>query len=1374
MSYTAAQLTTFFTNVHVGRAPTAAEQLVLNAWASQNASGTLSDAMALQNVINTADGETAVAIATYQYFTGLTPTAGGLTYLVNSPANTTDLNDPYYANFGLENRYINFASNLALGGPSAAAFASTYGSLSITQVIEVAYETIIGTAQAQAAGYNAAAAKADIGGAARMAYFNSLVAQNFPTATAAQKDLALKAEIIGYIMAEAIKADVGAYAASINNLLADLAVDNIATLNTDLTATYGSATTATPLGAGVDTITANVFNAARVFNPGGTDQVNSLNDDDVLTGVGTDPTLNFTFVNDSDTNDYDITPTLRNVQVVNVTFATDGSGAGAATLDLQDATGLDDSVNVFRVDDDLVTAAVRNLGNDGITPDTLSVNNTNAPASTVLFTYTDTALAGAADSVKVSANNIEVASLVVQTNAATAGIGLETINLNSIGGANKIGVLTAEDLENLTVTGSKNLTLGTTSTTTNAGLVEATRFGAGLANVAGSLNAIDASAFTANLDITLGSEMNAGKDGTSGVASDVVVKGGAGNDVFRLANANIDAKVGAGTGDSIDGGAGTNSLVILGSSTINNTVSKVQALEIRTGHDAGVVADTVAVDASKVTDLATTLIRNEGQDFVGGVWVSASEVSTVNLTKMSAAQLQALTVLHGTTGNSNILNNVINATLTTATGTADTAAITIMDGTNADPRFNLQFSSAGTENVKLTDSDTESNSVRLVTAHTGTLTLLGGQTGLYMNLDTLPVAGTTGGAFQKDMSGGILDGTLRADLSNATTTTGVLDIGNVAADRFGGVAVDAATYASDIILRVGTNAASTDGAQTITLGTGNDTVIFDVVALADVTSGTAGLTNADIVKGGLGSDTLAIDGHGKNIIVQQSEWDNVSQFETLRLMGNGGFKYFLQLDNDLIDNNGGDLLAIVNDDQSAVSAVTNVDAAANNSAAVIFLNQLSANNHISYDGEEGGGSTIDRFVVNDANTNGGNIIDGGEVDLRNTGWVGGLAGQRSNDILEVRNTATVTTSDLTNVKNVGVLVMNNDQAVTQTLNLTLNDATVDLLVDAGHASSATEVEQVRIVANDGLMTDEAGNAIVAVAGSALNVEARGLTAKSSLSIIGDTGFAINDTVNISTNVGSATPHFIDLAAGAGDTVNWYGNFGSAVIVMGVAGTAAFTTGATTTTHDMRNVEVVNLFNAASTTGATVTGTAATDTITGTEQADTINGAGGADTINGGGGNDLITGGTGRDVMNGGAGNDSFIFAAGVADTVGAAASIAGVDLIQDLNLGTILPAGAIDSIDLTVAVANVGTTNTGSVTEATFIANMNTLLTAATFGFVTTAGGIDAAIITANAGDLSGRSFLAVDLNASDTFTATDFVVEITGYTGVINVADFI
>ncbi|MBK8814553.1 MAG: hypothetical protein IPN42_03145 [Methylococcaceae bacterium] len=68
--------------------------------------------------------------------------------------------------------------------------------------------------------------------------------------------------------------------------------------------------------------------------------------------------------------------------------------------------------------------------------------------------------------------------------------------------------------------------------------------------------------------------------------------------------------------------------------------------------------------------------------------------------------------------------------------------------------------------------------------------------------------------------------------------------------------------------------------------------------------------------------------------------------------------------------------------------------------------------------------------------------------------------------------------------------------------------------------------------------------------------------------------------------------------------------------------------------------------------------------------------------------------------------------------------------------------------------------------ETKFIADMETLLTTTDAGFVNFAGGIDAAIVVGDAtGSLSGKSFLAVDLDQSGTFTATDFVIEITGST---------
>lgn len=106
----------------------------------------------------------------------------------------------------------------------------------------------------------------------------------------------------------------------------DTAADRISELE--------SAANTVTLTEGVDILAGNVFEAPRGWTPGGTDQVNTLNDDDVLTGSGENPTLNFTYVQDADIPQPLITPTLNGIETVNVRFATQQDDA---FLDLQDA-----------------------------------------------------------------------------------------------------------------------------------------------------------------------------------------------------------------------------------------------------------------------------------------------------------------------------------------------------------------------------------------------------------------------------------------------------------------------------------------------------------------------------------------------------------------------------------------------------------------------------------------------------------------------------------------------------------------------------------------------------------------------------------------------------------------------------------------------------------------------------------------------------------------------------------------------------------------------------------------------------------------------------------------------------------------------------
>jgi S-layer protein len=342
MSYTSAQLVAAYTAANDGVAPNAANAALLAAFATETQSGQLSDAAALAFVINSADSTTAVATQTYNFFTGKTPTKAGLDFLVNSATNPTDLNDPFYTQFSLENRYINFAGNLGIVGDGAAAFATNYGGISlvadpatgISNFVNVLYETIIGTAYATAAGINVTAAKVDI--TSRLANFIQIAKDRgliTATSTAAQQDLAVKAELVGYLMAEGIKADVGIYAASSNNFTNAL-INGNPLFNVDLLATYaalgggtGSAVGGTgptaggstlALTTGIDALTGTVGNDTFIGDTPTVTAADSLNG-----GAGTDTFRYFG-------NTTGALPQLTSVENVNlVNSAADISLAGA-------------------------------------------------------------------------------------------------------------------------------------------------------------------------------------------------------------------------------------------------------------------------------------------------------------------------------------------------------------------------------------------------------------------------------------------------------------------------------------------------------------------------------------------------------------------------------------------------------------------------------------------------------------------------------------------------------------------------------------------------------------------------------------------------------------------------------------------------------------------------------------------------------------------------------------------------------------------------------------------------------------------------------------------------------------------------------------
>ncbi|MET3668117.1 hypothetical protein [Caulobacter sp. 1776] len=181
---------------------------------------------------------TAVALTAYQFFTGKSPGKAGLSYLVNSPDNASDLNDAggIYAAMSTENRYINFSANLGLVGEGKAAFADAYKGLTFRQAVEKAYDTVIGKDLAAAGGIDVTAAINGV--VASQGYFDAVATERMG---GFDHDLAVKAGMIGYLIAEGQKAHVGIYARAVENFYLDL-TDGSAQHNVDLVAVYGPGT----------------------------------------------------------------------------------------------------------------------------------------------------------------------------------------------------------------------------------------------------------------------------------------------------------------------------------------------------------------------------------------------------------------------------------------------------------------------------------------------------------------------------------------------------------------------------------------------------------------------------------------------------------------------------------------------------------------------------------------------------------------------------------------------------------------------------------------------------------------------------------------------------------------------------------------------------------------------------------------------------------------------------------------------------------------------------------------------------------------------------------------------------------------------------
>lgn len=1149
----------------------------------------------------------------------------------------------------------------------------------------------------------------------------------------------------------------------------------VATLNAaDVSTVGGSTPGTTPVDSftltnGTDVATANVFTAGLVYTPGGDNRINALQDEDHLTGLNgaADDVLNATMGNANDNGATTITPHLSGIEVINASFT--GSGTLAVVeLDLQDSDGVTKAININRISDGTPTATIDNIA---AVPATLSVSNSGQTNQNVSFAFEAAAVVATDNTTKMALSNVNLGELSVQGRGGNAG-GIETINIESNGSANFVRQFTAQDVKTLNISGSQDLSLRGIANTVRPGAptVEATQFTASLNNVAGSLTKIDASTMTGNLTLALGAEIDAGLDNTSGVSVQAQVTGGKGNDTFILtAGANIGGTVG--NTDIIDGGEGANTMIMVGNTTIaaaaTANVRNIQALDIRSGHDLSPVADTVTVNAAAFDKLATIKVRNEGQEFgsivagafvadptgavAGGFWQSVSEGMTVNLNNLTAAQATGITVAHGTTGNSTIANNIVGLTFAAA-GTANASQVTIVDGINADPVFNLRLNANSSELVTLVDNDSESNTVSLnqagFTQAGSTITLQGGRAAQYMSLDTLSTGAVVAAAATNNGYGQFTNGTaannttvLTAASAAAVAIGGIATRDTAAASVFYGTAgaagdlatrvvvenVAAGTYLGDVQIRVG-DLTRADGvtSQKITTGIGNDTVIFDAIGATN-----SGFTSADTVAMGTGTDTLVIDGNTATVAgtpridIQSSEWDNLTGVDILRFGNNAGVgnvgnaaqvtnaggAYYARIDNDFItQTDATNRLTIMNNDGDLT----------NNTESDLVLDgrDLSQSKFITFVGANSNGIagiSSNRIVLDDVSANQNMILNGGDTDVRINTTPGYVAG--NNNVYEVRNTANVSISDLAQTSNFGLIDFTNDQATPQTLTLTLNNTIVEVLVDSSSTASAIRPETLNVTATDGVLGSQ----------SNLNIDARQVTGFHALNVTGSaTG---NDVVYVDANVGGSG-HTLNLGAGfdtvffSGAASTFTGDISAAAGTFVVGTETGITLGNTagsTVTHLLGAAGIVENIDLSGLTGLTI----ATTTLTGAATTSYIGGTNVATVA------DTITGNIGMAKAYGYAGIDFITLAATtVAGLIGSGAALAGA-----IVGNTLIDGGAGDD---TITGSNVAAI-TDRIIGGTGLDNMT--------------GGLGDDIYVINAGD-SGITALTAD-------TITDFATTV-------------
>jgi S-layer protein len=826
LAYTTTQLVNAYTFANLGKAPDAATTLTLDAYATQSQVGGVTDAVALANTLKLVNSTTAVAIETYQFFTGAAPSAAGLAFLVNSDTNTTDLNDSYYAKFSSENRFINFAINLGVFGDGATNFAASYGTgVSFQQVVASAYDKIIGNTVAAAAGVDVTAAVAFLSRQANIDYLSAFVKANGIT-DPVKVDLAVKAALIGEILNAATQAGLGGYANATTAMIADLsdgALTNTGSVNilTSYPTTGGIVGQSFNLTASVDTVVGTGNNDTINGIADGTTNTISLLDN-VDGGAGVD-TLNLADATAGAGLNVSLL-TVKNVETLNLTSNT---GLNAGAVDVSGWTGLQ-TANVVLAAPAIaqaVTAAgttAVNLTAAGIGANGLTVQGGANVVVTAAGQTTGTIGVGSATQ---PTGTIVINNTGAYNNAANTTLGaISTKGGTSVTINEATGVTAAQATAASTNVGTNYavnqaaVTVTGTSATTAVSVSQAAT-NAGALSAAAESAAVTFTAMTAGQSVTFG-----GLTYTS-TAGDTATQVGA-----AFASLAAGATTGAGSGTY----SGTFSSNF---TTGTNTLGAVTATGVATGN----VSNLTTTATGGYT--APTVTTTDGVTGRIGVTAGAVTITDVNSASTTAAgKIASVSLVNGTSSTINT-NALSSLTLNNSTGVVINAL-----GTNATTSKVLGLNLGGGTSA-VTDTNNEIASLTVNATADSTLTSFAGSgvTALTVSgAKALTITTATGLSALKTVTVTGAGG-LTADVSGIASVTKVDTTGSTATNTVS-IAGATAAYAGGAGVDIVTLSGALASGGSVVLGGGNDRLTGTTAVAASTTT---------VIDGGTGTDTVA-------------------------------------------------------------------------------------------------------------------------------------------------------------------------------------------------------------------------------------------------------------------------------------------------------------------------------------------------------------------------------------------------------------------------------------------------------------------------------------------------------------------------------------